>query len=204
MKQVFQNKTDEEYIEVIERLLDLCSEREGQIKVLESRLAIAEARLISENRGKSRKKPAPPRQKKQECSDPSKSIIIAEDCQVMQHMLKGLLASHGIGILGVAENGRDAVQLFRKHSPALTLMDIAMPVMDGIEATRQIIQHDSNAKIIVITGDGEKETVVKALQAGASEYLTKPIEARNLLRVIDYYLHYPHTALQNRSTEFVI
>jgi len=202
MKNLPGNLDGDEYIEIIEKLLDLCSEREKQISSLQSNLAKAESRLIEKDI--SVKKQIKPVYKNGEQIDPLKSIIIAEDNEVMQHLLKEILSEHGIGILGVADNGHDAVELFKKHRPGLMLMDLYMPVMDGIEATRKILEFDSKAKVLILTGDTERGTIVKALQAGASEYIKKPVEARNLLRVINYYLQKPDEVNLNRNTEFIV
>ncbi len=202
MKKILANLEGEEYIEIIEKLLDLCSVREKRISSLESNLAAVESQLIEKDITKNKKKSTP--KKIHASPDPMKSIIIAEDCEIVQHMLQKILTRHGINILGVADNGLDAVELFKRHRPGLTLMDLYMPIMDGIEATKRILDHDSDAKVLILTADNEKGTVVKALQAGASEYITKPVDARTLLRVIKYYLHKPEEAVHNRSTEFIV
>jgi two-component system chemotaxis response regulator CheY len=202
MKKILENLDGGEYIEIIEKLLDLCAEREKRISSLESNLVAVESQLIEKDITRKKKKAAP--KKIHENPDPMKSVIIAEDCEIVQHMLLQILAKHGISVLGVADNGLDAVELFKRHKPGLTLMDLYMPIMDGIEATRRILDHDSSAKVLILTADNEKGTVVKALQAGASEYITKPVEASSLLRVIKYYLLEPEEGIHNRSTEFIV
>ena len=125
---------------------------------------------------------------KEEKENTGQGILIADDCEVMQHLLKGFLNSNGYRVVGIAANGEEAVRLYERHSPSLVTMDINMPVMDGLEATRKIKEIDPDAKIIMVSIELEKSTILKAIKSGADEYIAKPIQSRQFLRVIEHLL----------------
>lgn len=86
----------------------------------------------------------------------------------------------------LAKNGKEAVEIYKKSSPNLVIMDIKMPVMDGIEATKLIKEFDAEAKIIGATAYHDKY-VEEMLAAGALEVLKKPFKYRELLNIIEKY-----------------
>ncbi|WP_417332384.1 response regulator [Halarcobacter sp.] len=79
-----------------------------------------------------------------------------------------------------AENGQEAVELYKEHQPSLCLMDLTMPIMDGFEATQAIIKHDTNAKIIIVSADIQESSMEKSKQNGAKGFIKKPINQDNL------------------------
>ncbi|RXJ77639.1 response regulator [Arcobacter sp. F155] len=79
-----------------------------------------------------------------------------------------------------AENGQEAVELYKEHQPSLCLMDLTMPIMDGFEATQSIIKHDANAKIIIVSADIQESSMEKSKQNGAKGFIKKPINQDNL------------------------
>lgn len=79
-----------------------------------------------------------------------------------------------------AENGQEALELYKEHQPSLCLMDLTMPVMDGFEATQSIVKHDSNAKIIIVSADIQESSMEKSKQNGAKGFIKKPINQDNL------------------------
>jgi two-component system NarL family response regulator len=83
-----------------------------------------------------------------------------------------------------ARDGSEAVELWEEHRPNLTLMDIAMPVMDGLAATREITKRDGNARILMLTGSNARADVDRARQAGAAGYVTKDRIAAELIDAI--------------------
>src|SRR3954469_6342720 len=81
------------------------------------------------------------------------SVVIADDQRLFAEALEAILSTDGrIAVVGRADNGRNAVELAREHEPDIVLMDIAMPVMDGIEATRAIRQEVPGTRVVVLTG----------------------------------------------------
>jgi two-component system invasion response regulator UvrY len=109
------------------------------------------------------------------------NIILVDDHEIVRTGLKMIIAKMaGIKIIAEAENGKEAVDLARKYNPHVILMDVNMPVMSGIEATRRITQHIKNVKIIILTVHAENPFPAQLLEAGASGYLTKGCAATEL------------------------
>ncbi|WP_329254633.1 response regulator transcription factor [Streptomyces sp. NBC_01478] len=108
-------------------------------------------------------------------------VLIADDQMMVREGFSVLLgAMPDIEVVGEAVNGRDAVERVRELAPDVVLMDIRMPEMNGIEATREIVAADSAAKVLVLTTFDLDEYVYQALRAGASGFLLKDASARQL------------------------
>jgi DNA-binding NarL/FixJ family response regulator len=112
-------------------------------------------------------------------------VLLVDDHTVVRQGLKALLKSEqDLEVIGEAENGRQAVVLARKTPPDVVVMDIAMPLLNGLEATRQILKSVPSAKVLVLTSYGDDECVQQLMQAGASGYLIKQTAANDLLKAI--------------------
>jgi DNA-binding NarL/FixJ family response regulator len=113
------------------------------------------------------------------------SVLIADDQRLFAEALEAILSTDGrIEVVARAANGRAAVELAREHRPQVVLMDIAMPVMDGIEATGTIRGELPDTSVIVLTGSEAAQDVSRARAAGASAYVTKDQIAGDLVRAI--------------------
>ena len=112
-------------------------------------------------------------------------ILLVDDHTVVRQGLRALLeAEPDIAVIGEAETGRQAVQLTKKLSPDVVVMDIAMPQLNGLEATRQIIKDMPNAKVLVLSSYNDDEYVHKLTEAGAVGYLLKQTAATELLKAV--------------------
>ncbi|MCM3767303.1 response regulator transcription factor [Neobacillus niacini] len=112
-------------------------------------------------------------------------ILIADDHHVVRRGLVFFLRTQeNIEIIGEAKNGQEAVEMAGKLKPDLILMDLAMPVMDGIEATRRIIETQPHQKIMILTSFSDQNHVIPAIEAGASGYQLKDIEPEELVKSI--------------------
>ena len=112
-------------------------------------------------------------------------VLVVDDQQLMREGIASLLAiQDGIEIIGTAANGRDALEGAISQKPDMVLMDVRMPVMDGVVATGQIIRQVPNCKILMLTTFDDEEYVIEALRAGASGYLLKDIPARDLAQAV--------------------
>jgi DNA-binding NarL/FixJ family response regulator len=112
-------------------------------------------------------------------------VLLADDHTVVRQGLRALLAAEAdIEIVGEAENGRQAVQMVRESAPDVAVIDLAMPVLNGLEATRQIIQAGLPTKVLILSSYAEDEYVDQVTQAGAAGYLVKQTAADELLRAI--------------------
>jgi len=113
------------------------------------------------------------------------TILLAEDHAVVRQGLRTLLEAEGsFEIVGQAETGREAVELAIKLRPDVVLMDIAMPVLNGLEATRQILAKTPKAKVLMLSAHGDDEYVERALAVGASGFLEKQTSADVLAKAI--------------------
>ncbi|ADL12492.1 response regulator [Acetohalobium arabaticum] len=106
----------------------------------------------------------------------AKEILIVDDAQFMRTMLSKLVEEDGYKVVGEAVDGKDAIEKYKELEPDLVTMDITMPEMDGIEAMEHIKDFDPDADIIVCSAMGQKPMVVDALEAGAKDFIVKPIK----------------------------
>jgi DNA-binding NarL/FixJ family response regulator len=112
-------------------------------------------------------------------------VVIADDQQLFAEALEAILSTDGrIAIVGRAGTGEAAVDLAREEQPDVVLMDIAMPVMDGIAATEAIRSQVPGTRVIVLTGSDAPHDVSRARSAGAAGYVTKDQIAGDLVRAI--------------------
>ncbi|HHX74504.1 MAG TPA: response regulator [Firmicutes bacterium] len=113
-----------------------------------------------------------------------KKILITDDTAFMRLTLKNILEKNGFEIVGEAENGQVAVDLYNSLRPDLVIMDITMPVMDGITAITKIREIDAAAKIIVCSAMGQRALVIQALNAGARDFVVKPFQADRIVSAV--------------------
>ncbi len=118
----------------------------------------------------------------------AKKILIVDDAAFMRMMIKNILMKNGYEIVGEAENGKMAVNLYSETKPDLVTMDITMPEMDGIEAVKAIRSKDSSASIIMCSAMGQQSMVMDAIQAGAKDFIVKPFQQDRLLQAIERVL----------------
>ena len=116
---------------------------------------------------------------------PSIRVLIADDHRLFAEALEAILATDDrISVVGHAGDGEEAVRLAGSLKPDVVLMDISMPVMDGIEAAQAIRRTDGDASILMLTGSNARTDVDRARQAGASGYVTKDRIAAELIDAI--------------------
>ncbi|MHC4662671.1 MAG: response regulator [Planctomycetota bacterium] len=115
----------------------------------------------------------------------SKRVLLADDHTIVRAGLRNLLERQaGVEVVGEAENGREAVKLAGELNPDVIVMDISMPELSGIEATRQIINAAPSAKVLVLSVHSDKRFVANALAVGASGYLLKNCAIDELMLAI--------------------
>lgn len=113
------------------------------------------------------------------------SVLLVEDQCLVRSGLRALLDQEAdIRVVGEAEDGEQAVKMATELQPDLVLMDIKLPKMDGIEATRQIKEGNGEVEVLVLSAYEDDESVFQAIQAGASGYVLKDITPSNLVRAI--------------------
>jgi two-component system, chemotaxis family, chemotaxis protein CheY len=111
-------------------------------------------------------------------------LVIVDDAPFIREVLKHILSTTEIEVIGEAENGEDAVTLIAKLNPDVVLMDIVMPKKSGIEATIELLKKNPELKIIACSTVDQNTMVLRALDAGCVDYLTKPFQAKDVLKVI--------------------
>jgi two-component system, NarL family, nitrate/nitrite response regulator NarL len=112
-------------------------------------------------------------------------VLIVDDEPLFTEMIDAMLGSEqGISVVGKAGHGRDAVALAQELRPDVIVMDISMPVLNGIDATREIREADPTARVLILTGGSNTAEVDEARKAGAAGYLTKDRIANELVTEI--------------------
>ena len=113
------------------------------------------------------------------------SVLVTDDEPLFVEMIQALLAAEeGIAVIATARDGQAAVRLAAELRPDVIVMDVSMPVLDGIEATRRIREQDPDATILILTGGTTAGDIDRSRKAGAAVYLTKDRIATELVAEI--------------------
>jgi DNA-binding NarL/FixJ family response regulator len=112
-------------------------------------------------------------------------ILIADDHYLFRYGLKTMFArAEGFEVVGEAESGEEAVEKSTEVRPDIVLMDIQMPLMNGIEATRRVVEHNPHIGVVMLTMFGDDDSVFAAMRAGARGYVLKGADAEEVLKVV--------------------
>ncbi len=111
-------------------------------------------------------------------------ILIVDDAPIIRLMLKDILIANGYEVVGEGGDGNEGVQKYKDLKPDVVTMDITMPEKDGIQALTEILALDEEAKVIVITAIDQRESLMEAIRAGATDYIIKPFETDRVLSAI--------------------
>ncbi|MFP3940638.1 MAG: response regulator [Thermoanaerobaculia bacterium] len=112
-------------------------------------------------------------------------LVIADDHALFRDSLRSLLTSHGVEVLGEARNGKEAIDLAWRYKPDVVLMDLMMPEMDGLEATKRLVAELPEVKVVVLTASDDESNLFEAIKAGAKGYLLKDLEAQRFFLLLD-------------------
>lgn len=113
-------------------------------------------------------------------------VVVADDQTVVRDGLVTLLKLlPGIDVIAAASDGREAVELVAEHDPDVLLVDLRMPTMDGVEATRRVRADHPRTEVVVLTTYSDDESVLSALRAGARGFLTKDADAESIGRALE-------------------
>jgi two-component system chemotaxis response regulator CheY len=110
--------------------------------------------------------------------------LIIDDLPFMRAAIRGVLEEAGLQVAGEAENGKEGVFLYMRTRPDIVLLDIVMPVMDGITALQKLMRQDPRARVIMCSALGEQELIVRAIQLGARDFIVKPFQPQRILSAI--------------------
>ncbi len=113
-------------------------------------------------------------------------VLVVDDATFMRSMIKDILnnASGRYEVVGEASNGREAIARYRELNPQIVTMDIVMPQLDGIEATREILKLDPSANVVMCSAMGQEALVVESISAGAKDFIVKPFTSERVLQVL--------------------
>lgn len=114
----------------------------------------------------------------------SKRVLIVDDAAFMRMMLKDILTKNGYEVVAEANDGVQAVEMYKEHKPDLVTMDITMPEKDGIEALKEIRAIDEGANVIMCSAMGQQAMVIEAIQSGAKDFIVKPFQADRVLEAV--------------------
>ena len=116
------------------------------------------------------------------------TILIVDDAKFMRLTLAAILKKGNHQIIGEAESGKEAIELYEKYKPDLVTMDVTMPIMNGIEATKTIKNKYPDAKIIMCSAMGQQKVVRESIEAGAKDFIIKPFEENRVIDAIQSVL----------------
>src|SRR5438132_10201988 len=112
-------------------------------------------------------------------------VLITDDHALFREGLRSLLEARGVEVVGEARNGREAIDQTRRLNPEVVLMDLHMPELDGLAATRLISAEQPEVKVVVLTASEEDAHLFEAIKSGAQGYLFKNLAADELFRLLD-------------------
>ncbi len=115
-------------------------------------------------------------------------FLICDDSILARKNLSALLRSFGYENIIEVSNGQDAVNVYMHEHPTVALLDIVMPVKDGITATKEIMAYDPKAKIIIVSSVGTQTNLREAIKAGAKDFIQKPIDQTLLEQVLEHVM----------------
>ncbi len=114
-------------------------------------------------------------------------VMVVDDSLFMRSIIKNVLTEAGITDIAEAADGEEAIIKYKELKPGLMFMDIMMPKKTGLEALKDIIAVDANAKIVMCTSVGQEKIVQEAVESGAVDFITKPFKSEDIKEIIAKY-----------------
>ena len=108
-------------------------------------------------------------------------VLIVDDAAFMRISIKNMLTKNGYEIVGEAENGAMGVQMYKDLQPDIVTMDITMPEMSGLDALKEIIKTDPQAKVVMVSAMGQEAMVREAIVSGAKGFIVKPFKEEGII-----------------------
>ncbi len=117
-----------------------------------------------------------------------KTVLVVDDSSFMRKYIKQILTQNDYDVIGEATNGEEAIEQYMALKPNVITMDIAMDKINGIEASKKILELDPNAKIVIVSSLSQKSIIIKLLESGVRDFVVKPIKEETLLKTLEYIL----------------
>ncbi len=114
-----------------------------------------------------------------------KRILIVDDSRLSRKMLRNMFEQNGFEIIGEAINGKEGYEQFVKYSPDVVTMDITMPEMNGLDSMKLMLEHNPDAKVIIISAAGQLDKIDEAKMAGATAFITKPYSNQDIIDAVN-------------------
>lgn len=111
-------------------------------------------------------------------------VLVVDDLAFMRDALRAILEEYGFHVAGEAENGHVAIRRYRELSPDVVLLDITMPVMNGLTALRHIRRIDPKAVVVMCSALGQQRHIIRAIHLGASDFVVKPFRPERIVSAI--------------------
>nr|WP_312576208.1 response regulator [Sedimentibacter sp.] len=115
-------------------------------------------------------------------------VLICDDSILVRKKFKDIIMTLGCSEVFEATDGQQAIDIYKEQNPDLVFMDIVMPVKTGIEALSEIMSHNSNAKVIIVSSIGTNNKLKEAIKIGAYDFFQKPIDEDQLKKIIMNYI----------------
>lgn len=117
-----------------------------------------------------------------------KKIMLVDDAAFMRMMIKNMLNQGGYTEIIEAQNGVEAVDMYKAEKPDLVVMDITMPEMDGIEALRLIKEYNASSNVVMCSALGQEKLVLDALKLGAADFIVKPFKPDRIMETVSKFI----------------
>jgi two-component system chemotaxis response regulator CheY len=114
-----------------------------------------------------------------------RNVLVVDDVEFVRKTLIDILRAAHFQVVGEAGDGEQAIELFKKLKPDVVTMDVVMPKMSGIDATRRILKLDKDARVVIVSAMGQESLVMEAINVGARDYILKPFSAEEVVKTVE-------------------
>ena len=111
-------------------------------------------------------------------------VLIVDDLEFMRRAIADILTNAGIDVTGEAPNGAEGIEAYLSLRPDVVLMDITMPVMNGLQALRGIKRRDPKARVVMCSALGQQRYIIRAIQLGARDFIVKPFRQERIVNAV--------------------
>ena len=113
------------------------------------------------------------------------NVLIVDDSKYLRLMISKIIKKMGHNVIAEAGNGEEAIEFFKQYKPDLITMDVVMPKLNGLQAVKEIMAINPNARIIIVTALGHEPLVRQALKLGAKDFVIKPFKVEQLIQAVE-------------------